>query len=212
MFISPKQVIENKWITHPECKTFDDFVNKKFVSPNAIDFTLDHLFTIGLSPFIISETTKQMREGGHPVTPQTLSSEEFWRLPKHSVYDGMSDFYVDVPEGVACTLVVRSTFNRNGIFITSGIYDQGYKGHIGFTIHNRSGESFVAPGTRIAQIIFHKSDDTGIMYDGGYNHTKGTHWTEETQPTQTKSKSTRTKSKRTSNRSSAKKSTGSPQL
>jgi deoxycytidine triphosphate deaminase len=168
MFINPKLAIAEGWITG----IADE---EKQVQPNAIDFTLDRLFSIHDNTFHISEGGKKMR-GGEEVYPilDRRENVEFWRLNAHSVYDGMSNIYVKVPEGVAAMLIIRSTFNRNGIFLTSGLYDSGFEGHIGFAIHNRSTSAFIAPGTRIGQIIFIPSDSAGL-YAGGWNHEEGTH-------------------------------------
>jgi deoxycytidine triphosphate deaminase len=170
MFISPKVAIENGWVTGI---TNED----KQVQPNAIDFTIDHLYTISnRNEFVISENEKQMR-GGKQISPEpdVTSTEEWWYIEPNTSYDGMSNIHVKLPEGVAAQLIIRSTFNRNGIFLTSGLYDSGYEGAIGFALHNNSGRARIAPGTRIGQLIFVKSDSEG-MYAGGYNHKKGTHW------------------------------------
>jgi len=36
----------------------------------------------------------------------------------------------------------------------------------------------LAPNTRIGQIKFVRSENSGILYAGGYNHAQGTHWKE----------------------------------
>ena len=166
MFINPKIAIENGWIT--------GIVNpEKQIQPNAIDFTLDKLFTINdFNTFIIDEDSKKMRGGVEVNSWQGRTTErEYWTIEK-GVYDGMSDIYVDVPDGVACMLIIRSTFNRNGIFLTSGLYDSGFKGHIGFAIHNRGGRAQIGVGTRFGQIIFVESENA-LQYAGGYNHEAG---------------------------------------
>lgn len=167
MYINPKTAIENGWITGI---TDPD----KQIQPNAIDFTLDKLFTIDYqNTFTISEEGKQMRGGDEVIpVPSRNQDMDYWRLAGSTVYDGMSNIMVDLPEGVACELIIRSTLNRNGIFLTSGLYDSGFKGHIGFAIHNRSGIARIAPGTRIGQIKFVASDSAGT-YAGGYNHEEG---------------------------------------
>lgn len=176
MYINPKLAIENGWISgvkNPEIQC----------QPNAIDFTVDRLFTIDKNTdFIISEDGKQMRSSSELNSTDCPGPDDCrmsgWELQPGTVYDGMSDISVDLPEGVACELIIRSTFNRNGLFLTSGLYDSGYKGPIGFALHNRSGKSFLAPGTRIGQIKFIATDKAGL-YAGGYNHDAGTHWSEE---------------------------------
>jgi len=171
MFIKPTVAIDNGWIK-------GDFTEDN-IQPNAIDFTLDKLFTIDEnSIFRIDENSKLMR-GGDEVNPinDVRFGRDYWHLNAHTSYDGMSDFYVDIPEGVAAMLIIRSTFNRNGIFITSGLYDSGFQGHCGFAIHNNSGVAQIAPKTRIGQIIFVESE-SAKMYNGGYNHESGSHYSE----------------------------------
>ena len=168
MFISPIAAIDNGWIK-------GDFSHEN-VQPNAIDFTLDVLFSIDdTKTFTIGKDHKKMR-GGEKLKPVVDSRDnvEYWRLSPQTCYDGMSDFYVTLPEGVACMTIIRSTLNRNGIFITSGLYDSGYEGHIGFAIHNNSGFALIEPGTRVGQLIFVQADSDGL-YEGGYNHTEGSH-------------------------------------
>jgi len=191
MLINPKEAIEKGWITG-----VDDFT--PFVQPNAIDFTLDSLSKIRDGHlFLLSEKNKVMR-GVQKVQPWTLqeilkpssqthliqkgfdvhnSKETFFVIDQNKAYDGMSNMYLTLPKGVACKLIVRSTLNRNGLFLTSGLYDSGFKGAIGFLIHNRSGTALIAPGTRVGQIAFYTSD-SAELYEGGYNHEQGTHYTE----------------------------------
>lgn len=163
MFINPRIAIEKGWI-----KGIKD--EAKQVQPNAIDFTLDKVQALipGMDAFI-SEREKVMR----PMTDVEKTYDENWVLQGGRVYDGTSDMYVEVPEGVAAILYTRSTFARNGVFIMSGLYDSGFKGHIGFTIYTVGGLIVVAQGTRIGQIAFIHSENAG-MYAGGYNHEIGT--------------------------------------
>jgi deoxycytidine triphosphate deaminase len=170
MLINPNYAIEQGWI-----KNIVD--PKKQIQPNAIDFTLDKLFGIDENTmFVLSEKSKKMREN-FDMELIGYHGEQMWNLQPNKVYDGMSNMYVEVPEGVAVKLIIRSTLNRNGIFLTSGLYDSGFKGNIGFAIHNRSGHAMIAPGTRIGQIEFYKSDSSGL-YAGGYNTKDGQHYKE----------------------------------
>lgn len=185
MFINPKIAIEKGWIKHPKCKNLDDWSQHKFISPNAIDFTLDKVMTLNTDtmPFV-GETYKNMRT--LYLLDRDVHYTDSWLLEGLRVYDGMSNVYVEVPEGVAAVLYTRSTFTRNGVFITSGLYDQGFKGNVGFTIYTIGGPICVEGGARIGQIVFVKSEDSGILYAGGYNHPEGTHYTEQVrqQPTE----------------------------
>lgn len=168
MFIDPRQAIDNGWISG--IKNLE-----KQLQPNAIDFTLDKVFTVASNnDFIISEDGKQMRGGSSFEAVKDRRSEKmFWTLYENSLWDCLSDVYVDVPNGVACMLIARSSFIRNGLFLTSGLYDSGFKGHIGFVLHNRAGFAKVGVGTRIGQVIFVESQNAKT-YSGGYNHEVGT--------------------------------------
>jgi deoxycytidine triphosphate deaminase len=177
-FVNPRKAIENGWITGIKNEVTQ-------VQPNAIDFTLDRLFSIQESnPFVIStdKTTgkevKQMR-GGFERTPITdrATNLDFFVVDPRTSYDMMSDIYIKVPEGYAALLVTRSTFVRNGLFIVSGLYDSGFEGHIGCVLHNLSGTTRIERGTRIGQVIFTESENAG-KYSGGWNHGKGTFYTE----------------------------------
>ena len=169
MFIDPRVAIENGWVS--------GIVNPdKQIQPNAIDFTLDKMFTVNSgNTFEISEESKMMRGGYEFLSIEDrLTGKQVWNIDGDSVYDGLSDVFVNLPEGVVCLPVMgRSTFTRNGIFITSGLYDSGFEGHVGFVIHNRSGVAKIGVGTRIGQIAFVESAKAGL-YAGGYNHSEGT--------------------------------------
>ena len=173
MLINPNYAIEQGWI-----KGVID--PKKQIQPNAIDFTLDKLFSIdSTSPFFLSELDKKMRKFREMETKSytDTNGEMAWHLRYGGAYDGMSNMYVEVPEGVAVKLIVRSTLNRNGLFLTSGLYDSGFKGNIGFMLHNRGGDAYIVPGTRVGQIEFYKSDSIGT-YAGGWNTKEGEHHSE----------------------------------
>ena len=184
MIISPKDAILNGWITHPDCKDYQDWVDRKFVSPNAIDFTLDSMnVVLPHSVAIIYEDERIHRM----VTPNELTYNatcskpddrvtfDWWMLKEQTLYDCESKMYVTVPKNVMCTLVIRSTFARNGIQLNSGIYDDGYVGYVGFTLFNRIGTTFTKPGTRVGQIIFEQAMSEG-SYAGHYSHSKDENW------------------------------------
>lgn len=169
MYINPYRAIAEGWIKFPDWMDRD--YRKKCIQPNAIDITLDNMYKLDLTTvFILTEQEKQMR----PVTPLSCNNGMF---EFHSgCYDVTSDFYVDIPKGVAAEIIVRSTLNRNGLFVTSGLYDSGFKGHIGFMLHNRQFDAKISQHTRIAQIKFIQSEESDIMYSGGYNHEQGQYW------------------------------------
>jgi deoxycytidine triphosphate deaminase len=173
MFVSPKTAIESGWV-----KGWDSIDWNKYIQPNALDFSIDHLRIVTpTDPALVSETNKIMRSTSKIVpTTSKLIDELTWKINHNVVYDGMSRFYVDIPDGVAAYLITRSTFARNGVFIQSGLYDAKFRGNIGFTVYPIGGSMEIVPGTRIGQLIFVKSDSEG-GYAGQYNTENGQHWT-----------------------------------
>lgn len=172
MFINPKLAIKNNAITGIKDAA-------KQVQPNAIDFTLDKLLVLQTTEqAVIGEQTKSFRPLTEVEIVTDVTGTKFWKLKGNTVYDGTSDMFIDVPMGAAAVLYTRSTFARNGIFIASGLYDSGYKGHIGFTIYTVGGPALVEVGVRIGQVAL-ISADTSHLYAGGYNHAQGTHYTEQ---------------------------------
>ena len=64
-------------------------------------------------------------------------------------------------------VITRSTLNRNGLFITSGLYDSGYQGVMAGALHVNVGDALIAKGTRVAQFLLFKSEALS-SYDGDY--------------------------------------------
>ena len=63
-----------------------------------------------------------------------------------------------------------------GVVLNSGLWDSGYRGHLGAVVRNRSGLLKLHMNTRVCQIKFIRSEVSGVVYAGGYNKEKGEHW------------------------------------
>lgn len=189
MIYSPRYAIQQGWITG---------VPEHCVQPNAIDITLDTLYEVegeeGPCFCMVEDSTtgqnvfKRMYKQTLVLTRSeytlrsTSDSTDIcnftgWFLESNSVYDGMSNMYVALPEGVVARLIVRSSLARNGIRMNSGLYDQGFQGNVGFVLHPRF-NAHLSQGVRVGQIIFEKADSAGELYAGGYNTSNGQHWTQ----------------------------------
>jgi deoxycytidine triphosphate deaminase len=177
MFINPTVAIEKGWIR-------GDITDKQ-VQPNAIDFTLDSLMQLShLEPNylhqknefpFVGESEKRMTPLQSCLTMNRGDGTKYWTLYKGTVYDGTSNLYVEVPEGVAAIVYSRSTLTRNGLFLMTGLYDSGYKGQIGFTLYPQMNSIQLEIGVRVGQIAFVHSESHGV-YAGGWNHDEGTHY------------------------------------
>lgn len=192
MFINPKTAIEKGWIMFPE--GMSEEMKQKCLQPNAVDITADHVHVFtqntlrsyengdvsieDLNRMTLSESTKIMRkqEPLQPIASPETNYVPFWHIEGNSCVDVMTNFHVTVPAGAVAMLIARSTLARNGLFISSGLYDSGFDNYVGFMLHNRGPRAFIAPGTRIGQLYFVAAEVSGMMYQGQYNANKGEHW------------------------------------
>lgn len=185
MFINPKIAINEGWIAHAQCQTMEDWNNHNFIDINAINFSLDLLSVIKLrSAFIISELGKQdrMTVDVNPCTDRryeynhnALDKLEFWHLDD-AVYEGISNMYLTLPDGVAAILITIHDLSANGIFILPELYDSGFNGYLRFILHN-SASNFntttkIAKGTRVGKILFILAEDSSKLYGSRYPEPK----------------------------------------
>ena len=135
--------------------------------PNAVDLRLDTVHRIVDTGFILSENdNKKMK---HKLS-EMRDRNDFFELRKGS-YQFETIHKVTIPEGMAGWLIARSTLNRNGIFVTSGLYDSGFNNIIGGVMHVMTNNVKIEKGVRIAQFILVDAE-TAHLYDGQYNETK----------------------------------------
>ena len=129
--------------------------------PNAVDLRVDKIFRLHDKEFEISDKEKKHR-GSWEVEHQ---NGFFYLEP--GTYEIIMENIVDVPEGYAGWVITRSTLNRNGLFITSGLYDSGYNGVMAGALHVEGGPAKIQKGTRVAQFLMFEAE-TLSMYDGAY--------------------------------------------
>lgn len=146
-----------------------DIFTKDQVQPNAIDLRLDKVYKERYdSSFTLTEEIKEHREK-LPVLPN--KNGIFVLHPKTS-YEVVFEGIVTVGPDEAGFVITRSSLNRNGLFITSGLYDSGYKGAMAGAIHNlSSGYAYIGHGTRVGQFILWKAEALH-EYNGSYGITK----------------------------------------
>jgi deoxycytidine triphosphate deaminase len=134
------------------------------VQPNAVDIKIDKLFEMNSEKtFIIDENSKQHR-GTVEMEP---NAEGYFTLLPGKSYEFVAEGTVKIGEDEAGFVITRSTLNRNGVFITSGLYDSGYHGVMAGVIHNLGGPSLIAKGARIGQFLLWKAEAVS-SYDGDY--------------------------------------------
>ncbi len=143
-------------------------LDEKCFQPNAVDIRLDKLFRVDAnSPFILSEDIKQHRKSYPvPLIESEDGSGSAYHIDKGQ-YEFSTSHHVTIADGEAGTIVPRSTLNRNGLFITCGLYDSGFNGEIGGMIHC-NGPAVIYHDTRIGQFVLYTAE-TLHLYNGSYN-------------------------------------------
>ena len=90
----------------------------------------------------------------------------FWHL-EPGTYEVVMENIIEVGEGEAGWVITRSTLNRNGVFITSGLYDSMYHGTMAGAMHVTTGPFRVKRGTRVGQFSLFKAEMLHA-YNGSY--------------------------------------------
>jgi deoxycytidine triphosphate deaminase len=151
-----------KHIASQSSKSNLSAVQPQDIQPNAVDLRLGKIFQIKSREFIIDETQKVHR-GSVPID---VRSDGYFHL-EPGCYEVIMENEIEVAEGEAGWVITRSTLNRNGVFLTSGLYDSGYQGVMAGVMHVNGGMMKIRPGTRIGQYLTFDAE-TIRMYDGDY--------------------------------------------
>lgn len=130
--------------------------------PNAVDLRLGKVFRIKNEIFEVTNDSKKHR-GSEEILPDV---EGFFTLEPGS-YEVVMENIIHVGENEAGWVITRSTLNRNGCYITSGLYDSGYHGVMAGVLHVTCGTARIKQGTRIGQYL---SFDAEALhsYQGSY--------------------------------------------
>lgn len=132
------------------------------VQPNAVDLRLGKVLLIRPSTFTITEEDKTHRGS----VELKLNADGYYVL-QEGHYEVVMENVIEVGDGEAGWVITRSTLNRNGVFLTSGLYDSGYHGVMAACMHVSCGPMRIKPGTRIGQYISFDSEALS-KYEGSY--------------------------------------------
>ena len=129
--------------------------------PNAVDLRVDKIFSLKNEVFSISEDSKK-----HRGSEEVEAVDGYFEL-EPGTYEILMENIVKIPEGYAGWVITRSTLNRNGLFITSGLYDSGFHGVMAGCLHVEHGPAKIEKGSRVGQFLLFEAE-TLSMYDGDY--------------------------------------------
>jgi deoxycytidine triphosphate deaminase len=141
-------------------------VHEVDVQPNAVDLRLGKVFKIKNETFALSEDYKVHR-GSEELLPNEVG---FWTL-EPGTYEVVMENIIEIGEGEAGWVITRSTLNRNGVFLTSGLYDSGYHGVMAGAMHVTTGPLTIRKNTRIGQFLLFRAESLH-KYDGSYGLNK----------------------------------------
>jgi len=139
--------------------------NENDVQPNAVDLRVDKIFQMEDKVFEIGEQDGKefkVHRGSVEIQPD---ADGYWNLAR-GTYEIVMENIVSIGRDEAGWVITRSTLNRNGLFITSGLYDSGYNGVMAGALHV-SAFSRIRKGSRVGQFILFKSQSLK-NYDGDY--------------------------------------------
>jgi deoxycytidine triphosphate deaminase len=133
------------------------------IQPNAVDLRLDKVFKINEELFEISNEHKKHRGTEYELKP---NNEGYFFLEPGN-YEVVMENIIQVGRNEAGWVITRSTLNRNGLFLTSGLYDSGYHGVMAGVLHVTIGPARIKKGTRIGQYLSFDAESLST-YDGDY--------------------------------------------
>lgn len=151
--INPKKIVKENIIR-------DILDKEKQLQPNSIDLTLKNA-TLVLDGGVLSETNKLA-----PRANQNCEEVGRFIFEAGKAYDIEFNEQVTIPEGMMAFITHRSSVNRIGAWITSGIYDTGFSNYCG-AILRTSNKISIEKNTRVASIYFLKAE-AAYKYKGQY--------------------------------------------
>jgi deoxycytidine triphosphate deaminase len=137
-------------------------VQAEDIQPNAVDLRLGKVYQIENEMFEVSNDNKKHR-GSKEIFPD---GEGYFTLYPGS-YEVVMENIIQVGEGEAGWVITRSTLNRNGCYITSGLYDSGYHGVMAGVLHVTTGPARIKQGTRVGQYLSFDAEALHT-YNGSY--------------------------------------------
>lgn len=103
----------------------------------------------------------------------TPKNDEYYELLPNNFYFVVVDREIYIPSGYCQTYLLRSTFARCGLILSSAVGDDGFKGTLMMGLYNSSPQSiYIGKNERIIQALTWKTDNTSEKYDGSYQNDK----------------------------------------
>lgn len=164
MVLDGKTIVEKKYVTFP-----DDLYNTdEQIQPNGVDLRLDRVVYVNGRP----ELPVEGRLNADNVQVQEIPPKEGWFELAYMQGNYLVDFResISVPPGFCAIIITRSSLVRCGCDIFTGLWDTGFQGRLGGSLRLRN-PLRLQYGSRIGQVMFHKAQFNGQLYNGSYQGT-----------------------------------------
>lgn len=132
------------------------------VLPNSVALRLSKVFRLSASTFKIDEK-EQVYRGSFEMKPDSLG---YFNLAEGH-YEVIMENSITVGENEAGLIITNTDLIRNGIFLTSSLYQSDYDGIVAAVMHVTCGPMRIGKGTRIGQYVSF-SAETVYNYKGEY--------------------------------------------
>lgn len=140
-------------------------VGERAVQPNAVDLSVCRVFKMEGDCKLLGDNTKIHR------SHVCIEPQDGVYVLEPGVYEVQLNETIEVGENECGYVIVRSTLSRNGITLSSGLYDSGYKGPMSVLMTVTCGKLTIEKGTRIGQYLnFHCKSVK--LYNGSYGFGK----------------------------------------
>lgn len=135
------------------------------IQPNAVDLCIDSVELIDALDLITLDD--KITKHAH-TTKLEVDDQGYYHLQQGKAYGITLSHECSISSGEAGFIITRSSLNRNGIFIKSGLYDSGFNNVMGATLYTNGCRIKIKRGSRVAQFVLFKAE-TSHLYDGQYN-------------------------------------------
>lgn len=147
-------------------------LNDDCIQPNAVDLEVAKMFKMkDTTPEVMILKNKTVHGEFEDVHERLTNKPNHFRLEPGCFYQFETNHYVEIGEGEVGWIIGRSSLIRNGMMVTSGVYDAGFRGNVGGVIFNLGPYSTtIEVGARIGQLLLAESDSVK-KYEGQYQDT-----------------------------------------
>ena len=154
MIKNPREIV-SQWILTIE--------NQDQIQQNGIDLTLWEISIIRPWENILTKNERK-----HTERVPVEFDDEWGVILWKGEYDILFAEKINLPNWICSYVVQRSTLNRGWNFTTSGWYDAGFSGPMGWVLHITQGSLKIQKWVRIAQMVF-LSAEQWDLYEWVYN-------------------------------------------